>query len=50
MSDQLQVPVATALENLRRAGIDADEGANVRELATAHGKLPIELVKLIGGE
>ncbi len=49
LSEQLQVPLATALENLRRAGIDAGESANVRELAAAHGKLPIELVKLIAG-
>lgn len=49
VSDQLNVPVAAALENLRRAGIAADEQANVRELAAAHGKLPIELVRLIAG-
>ncbi len=50
VSDQLNVPVAIALEHLRHAGIAADEDANVRVLATAHGKLPIEVVKLIAGQ
>jgi hypothetical protein len=49
VSDQLNVPVDAALENLRRGGISADAEANVRELATAHGRLPIELVKLMAG-
>ena len=35
------------IENLRREGIEADADSNVKALATAHGKLPIEVVKLM---
>jgi len=47
IGDQLQVPVEVLIENLRREGIEADADSNVKALATAHGKLPIEVVKLM---
>jgi len=49
VTEQLHVPIDAALENLRQGGITAHADANVRELATAHGMLPIELVKLMAG-
>lgn len=49
MGDQLQVPVEVLLDNLRRKGIEADADSNVRDLAKVHGKLPIDIVKLMQG-
>ncbi len=49
IGDQLQVPVERLLDNLRREGIEADADSNVRDIATTHGKLPIEIVKLMQG-
>jgi len=49
IGDQLQVPVDVLLGNLRREGIEADAESNVRDLAKVHGKLPIEIVKLMQG-
>ena len=37
------------IDNLRREGIEADADTSVKTLATAHGKLPIEIVKLMQG-
>jgi len=49
IGDQLQVPVEVLLDNLRREGIAADADSNVRDLAKDHGKLPIDIVKLMQG-
>ena len=49
VSDQLQIPVADVMENLRRQGIEAEPESNVKALAGAHGKLPIEIVKMVQG-
>jgi len=37
------------IDNLRREGLEADADTSVKALATAHGKLPIEIVKLMQG-
>jgi hypothetical protein len=49
VSDQLQIPVADVMENLRRQGIEAAADSNVKALATEHGKLPIEIVRMMQG-
>jgi hypothetical protein len=49
ISDQLQMSVDDVLENLRREGIAAGPDDNVKALAGRHGKLPIEIVKMMQG-
>lgn len=49
VSDQLQIPVADVIENLRHQGIVAGPDSNVKALAGEHGKLPIEIVKMMQG-
>jgi hypothetical protein len=45
------IPVATALERLRQAGFpDATAESNMRQLATANGRRPIEVAQIIRGE
>jgi hypothetical protein len=50
VSDQLQMSVDDVLENLRRRGVEAGPDDNVKALAGRHGKLPIEVVKMMQGE
>ena len=49
LSDQLQIPLADVLLNLRRQGVAAEPDSNVKALAGAHGKLPIEIVRMMQG-
>ena len=49
VSDQMQIPVADVIENLRRQGIEAEPDSNVKTLAGRHGKLPIEIVRMMQG-
>jgi hypothetical protein len=45
------IPVDTALERLRQAGFpDAAAESNMRQLATANGRRPIEVAQVIRGE
>ena len=48
--ERFGVPVGTGVERLRAAGIDAESGTMLRELATAQGKTPIDIAKIIAGE
>ncbi len=50
VSDQLRIPLADVLQNLRQHGVVAEPDSNVKALAGAHGKLPIEIVKMMQGE
>jgi hypothetical protein len=47
--DQVGVPVETALRRLEDAGIEATATDNIRQLATTHSRVPIEIAKLIEG-
>jgi hypothetical protein len=48
IADQLNLPVATALERLRQQGIaEAAPDSSIRALATAHGRRPFDLVQMI---
>ena len=47
--ERFSVPVGTGVERLRAAGIEAASGTMIRELATAHGKTPIDVAKIIVG-
>jgi hypothetical protein len=45
------IPVETGLGRLRQAGFaDATAGSNLRQLATANGRRPIDVVQVIRGE
>jgi hypothetical protein len=48
--DRFSVPVGTGVERLRAAGIEAESGSMLRELATAQGKTPIDIAKIIVGD
>jgi len=48
--ERYSVPVGTGVERLRAAGIDAESGTMLRELATAQRKTPIDIAKIIAGE
>ena len=48
--ERANVPVDEGVARLRAAGIEATAAAAVRELATARGKSPIDIAKLIAGE
>jgi hypothetical protein len=50
IAEQVNVPLATAIDRLRQAGIDdAAADSNVRELATTHGRRPFEVAQIIQG-
>lgn len=49
VSGQLQIPVSAALEHLRSRGIEAEPASNVKELASAYGRRPIEIVQIMQG-
>jgi hypothetical protein len=50
LADQVNVPLATALERLRRAGIaHAAAESGLRELATSNSRRPIEIAQIIQG-
>jgi Domain of unknown function (DUF4405) len=47
---QVNIPVETAIDRLRQAGFtDATPDSNMRQLATANGKRPIEVAQIIQG-
>ena len=48
--ERLNVPVDAGVSRLKAAGIEAAADAMVRELATARGKTPIDIAKVIAGE
>jgi len=48
--EKYSVPVGTGVERLRAAGIEAEAGTMIRELATAQGKTPIDIAKIIAGD
>lgn len=50
LSAQLQLPVDTVLANLRRHGIEATPDSNIRELALAASRTPIDIVKFMQGD
>jgi hypothetical protein len=50
MAEQLNIPLATALDRLHRAGISqAVSDSNLRELATASSRRPFEIAQIIQG-
>lgn len=50
LCDETNIPVETALERLRQAGFTAaTAGSNMRQVATQHGKRPIEVAQIIQG-
>lgn len=50
IAEQLNVPLSTALERLRQAGIgQASAESSLRELATANSRRPFELAQIIQG-
>ena len=48
--ERYSVPVGTGVERLRATGIEAESGTMLRELATAQGKTPIAIAKIIAGD
>jgi len=48
--EKYSVPVGTGAERLRAAGIEAESGTMIRELATAQGKTPLDIAKIIAGD
>jgi hypothetical protein len=48
--ERFSVPVDAGVARLQAAGIEATAGTAVRELATARGKTPIDIAKIIMGE
>ena len=48
--ERFSVPVDAGVARLQAAGIEATAGTAVRELATARGKTPIDIAKIIVGE
>jgi len=48
--EKYSVPVGTGVERLRAAGTEAEAGTMIRELATAQGKAPIDIAKIIAGD
>jgi hypothetical protein len=47
--DQVGLPVSKGLDRLKRQGIDAKPSSTMRELATAAGMRPIDVVKILQG-
>jgi hypothetical protein len=48
--ERFSVPVDAGVARLQAAGIEADAGTMIRELATSRGKTPIDVAKIIVGE
>lgn len=48
--ERFSVPVDSGVARLQAAGIQAEAGTLIRELATARGKTPIDIAKIIVGE
>jgi hypothetical protein len=48
--ERYSVPVDTGVARLKAAGFEASATTMVRELATARGKTPIEITKIIAGD
>jgi hypothetical protein len=44
------VPVETGVERLMAAGLEADASTPVRDLATARGKTPVDIAKIVAGD
>jgi hypothetical protein len=44
------MPVETGVERLKAAGFEADASTPVRDLATAQGKTPMDIAKIIAGD
>jgi hypothetical protein len=51
LCEETGIPVDAALERLRRAGFQsASAESNMRQLATVHGRRPIEVAQIVRGE
>jgi hypothetical protein len=48
--ERFSVPVDAGVARLQAAGIEAAPTSAIRELATARGKTPIDIAKIIVGE
>jgi len=50
IATQYGVDLGAALARLEAQGIAPSPDANMRELADAHGRTPIDLVKIVAGD
>ncbi len=50
MCERFSVPVDAGVARLQAAGIEATATTMIRELATARGKTPIDIAKIVVGE
>ena len=50
VADELGIPVETALENLQKSGIKADENTTIRTIMDATGKTSSDVISIIEGK
>ena len=48
--ERFSVPVDAGMARLQAAGFEAEPGTMIRELATAQGKTPLDIAKIIAGD
>jgi hypothetical protein len=48
--ERVKVPVETGVDRLKAAGLEADAATPIRDLATAQGKTPMDIAKVVAGD
>ena len=48
--ERFSVPLDAGVARLQAAGIEATAGTMIRELATARGKTPIDIARIVAGD